>query len=273
LDPNNGNPDNNEVMLEDYRFYGFNTTCNSETQYYHVDSGTCKNIEAYASCGLNTWRYKFLSALINVDQAFGNVVPTIQITNTQISMTSQLQHNYLEKVRSDQMMFAFKEVSGNGVLIAKIQSLLGNHVKHTAGVSIRQNLENIMNTGPLIASCGIPRKNEFYLHIRTTPNVNSENIRIGLPDVDINQNTYYVKLEKIGNQIQCSYSSDNKVTWSPKISSNVPFTGNFYAGVYHWSQVNYPLTSVHSEIEFQGFSGICNNRGDCIHDNGIHFKS
>jgi hypothetical protein len=266
LDPNGGNPESNQVILEDYRFYGFNTTCNNGTQYYHVDSASCKTIETYASCGLNTWKYRFLSA-IGSKQNYGETVPSIQITNSQIFMTSQLEHNFQERERTDQMMFAFKEVSGNGVLIAKID-LLGTHSKHTAGVSIRQDLENLKNTGPLIASCGVPRSEQFTFLTRQAPNINSIYDKL-YTNTNVAQLTYYVRLEKTGTLLQCSYSTDNKITWSQKISENVPFSGTFYAGVYHWSQRNYPLTSVHSDIEFQGFSGICNNRGDCKHSNGI----
>jgi len=132
-------------------------------------------------------------------------------------------------------------------------------------------LNNILGQSSLVALCGRPFDNgAVILQYRDTPNspAVSENLQ---NSVDRN-GVYSFKLIKSQNSITCYYSKDDGVTWKGPATKPIPFVGTFHVGVFHSSHENNPFTSEHSNIQISGFSGLCNNRGDCTTINSINYK-
>eukprot|EP01080_Neovahlkampfia_damariscottae_P003601 gene3602-6336_t len=266
LNPAGYSASQNTAVVSNLRFYGFNTTCGSGN-YYLKDTETCTPIVTHNECGDNSWRFRILSATTSsFDQLF-DIIPTLTVDPNELTMVSQMTRLYNRNLETDQFVMAFKKLSGDGTIITKIKSMTSTIDTFVSGVVIRQDLVNLQNVSPLMAFCGHPShgRKDFIFQFRDSPNSQAAILKFTQNPKGGYQ--YYVKLTKTGNTIECSHSNENGV-FSQTKTTTIGFVGNFYVGVAQGADDDRALTTVFNDISITGFSGFCNDRGNCITKNG-----
>eukprot|EP01080_Neovahlkampfia_damariscottae_P008579 gene8579-404_t len=253
------------VIFEKVKFYGFGSGCETN-QFYHWDTERCEAIQNFNECGSNQWRYKFFSALSEGNNQLNDYEPVLQINADSIVINSMIKNGYGDKELTDQMVLAFKQLSGDGRLTAKISEITGS-VLNSGGVGIRQDLNNIEGKGSIIALCGIPREADPIFQFRTKSADPSKYIVYGSKtSADL---SYFVRIEKVGDAITCSYSLDNKnyIKSEPQI---IKFgSGTIYVGIFQFSEDKTPTSTKYTEITYEGFKGYCNDHAKfCLPNSG-----
>jgi regulation of enolase protein 1 (concanavalin A-like superfamily) len=125
---------------------------------------------------------------------------------------------------SDQFRFAYKELSGDGSIVARIDSLVNSNDWAKAGVMIRQNLNaNAINAGIFVTPA-----NGISFQYRTTAGADSANVaEAGLAA------PYWVKLTRSGDIFTAQYSADG-VTWIDLAAASdveISMSGTVYIGL------------------------------------------
>eukprot|EP01080_Neovahlkampfia_damariscottae_P002809 gene2809-4217_t len=259
------------VHLSNIKIYGFSaTTSCTSTQYYSYEQTTpgCKTIPTFNQCGDNSWRTRVIGTNnIFPEMGGSDQNPAYSFAAT----TATLSKAGFTALRNgdvyDGMQFAFKEVSGEGTIIARVDS--GSY-NAPVGVAIRQELQgraDIENAvgyagGGIMSACGHKTDTKGFHFYRTAANaagvlVQTES-NVGSPR--------YVKLQKSGTTFTCSFSQDG-TTYTTIGSATVPITGTFYVGLAKFGLGTYQsITATYRNIDIIGFSGYCNNNGDCKTD-------
>jgi len=125
---------------------------------------------------------------------------------------------------SDQFRYAYKELTGNGSIVARVDSVEYSNDWAKAGVMIRQNLNgNAINAGIFVTPA-----NGISFQYRTTAGGDSANVA----DAGFVA-PYWVKLTRTGNFFTAAYSADG-VTWvdlAPASDVEISMSGTVYVGL------------------------------------------
>jgi hypothetical protein len=162
---------------------------------------------------------------------------------------------------SDQFHFAYKQYSGSGSIIAKVESVQNTHGFAKAGVMIRDTLEpDSINTALLIT----PENGVRFQYRQTTGGSTDREFVEGITAPQ------WVKLERtIGGLIRAYYSTDG-TTWTQLPMKTVTMSTPLYIGLAvtsheaeltceaKFSNVSFPDTSVDSQWTDQDI-GITSN--------------
>jgi hypothetical protein len=168
----------------------------------------------------------------------------------------------------DAFLFRFKKVSipnsGMGTIITAFDA--GPDSRY-GGIVIRQHLKSLKGEGGKISYCGAVKGNNtkaFHIY-RTSDGTNS--IR---EDSILSTQANFLKVEITSTTVKCFYSKDVSNPSFTKLGSTIPisFTGSFYAGFANFDPLDglQVASETFSKIEFTGFSGFCNNHGECKYD-------
>eukprot|EP01080_Neovahlkampfia_damariscottae_P008062 gene8063-12524_t len=262
VDAGSSNPET--VFWSNAKIFGLDNGlgCSSSQIYQWKETPGCVALPTYQECGNNDWRRRVLAGK-DVTDNLGSNKPEFIITATEIEMKGNLYSSYQDNQPTDQMLFTFKEVSGNnGEIIAKVVDIQGSTNTHGGGLTIRQDLKSHKGHGPLIATCMMAKYSNPQLRYRSTVNDNSIS---SLAGNSINGNNKWLKLNKNGNTITCSYSTDG-TSWTEISTQTVAFSGTYYAGVSYHSHAGEFGAVKFQNIDMTGFSGYCNSHGDCKTD-------
>ncbi len=125
---------------------------------------------------------------------------------------------------SDEFRFAYKQLSGDGSIIARVDSVGHSNDWAKAGVMIRQNVNgNAINAGIFVTPA-----NGISFQWRLTAGADSSNVaQAGLVA------PYWVKLTRTGSIFTAAYSADG-VTWTDLAATSdveIPMTGSVLIGL------------------------------------------
>jgi hypothetical protein len=244
-------------------------------EYFSVDSAKCYKLSgkyfffntkvATFDCSENNWKYKFISATDAEDPLFG-YIPSVSVNPSSLAINSQLDVYYGESSVDDKFIFAFKELSGDGSITAKIADISGDSDVIAAGIGIRDSLDVSYGSGPLLALC--IKSSKLNLEFKYRLEVNSPSKKDTFDHTVNPDNEYYLRLTKSKDVVTCEFSIDGKKSWE-KYSQLIIFSKTFYVGLVELGQKGIISTAKFTEIDFIGFQGFCNNRGNCQTVNGI----
>jgi hypothetical protein len=152
---------------------------------------------------------------------------------------------------ADQFRFAYKPLSGNGSIIAKVDSLVDTDPWAKAGVMIRETLE----AGSAWASVFSTGTNGARYQARLSANSSAtSDTAIATPEQLALHQPVWIKLERSGNDFNGYYSTDAKVwtamVWNPQ---TIPMAANVYIGLAVTSHnASYPTTAQYTGISTTG---------------------
>eukprot|EP01080_Neovahlkampfia_damariscottae_P008905 gene8905-853_t len=268
LDPNTNTAQNNRARVDNIKFYGFNEFGCTSAQYYSYDSKSCKTKPVHNECGDNTWRIKYLSADPTVADQTNGYKPNYSIYTSTIVVRHRLELGYKVRKTTDQMVFMGKKLtytSGIATIIAKVGWIASD--QRVLGVGLRENLDNIEGVGPLGVYCGVPRSGNPIFWYRSSANAVHSLYTFPHTIDTANYRNYWVKILRLGDIFQCSYSTDGN-TWHGYALFLYNFPATMYGGVVGLGDGYTSSYSRATDISFTGFGGVCNNRGDCKTVNG-----
>ena len=119
---------------------------------------------------------------------------------------------------ADQFRFAFKQLNGNGTLIAKVESVDNTDPWAKAGVMIRESLDPGARFAAVYATPGNGVRYQARLlnarrrHERHAPSATPEQMALKIP--------VWIKIERTGSSFSCFYSTDGvkwtAMSWNPQ---------------------------------------------------------
>jgi regulation of enolase protein 1 (concanavalin A-like superfamily) len=152
---------------------------------------------------------------------------------------------------ADQFRFAYKPLSGNGSIIAKVDSLEDTDPWAKAGVMIRETLE----AGSAWASVFSTGASGVRYQARVTINGSAtSDTTVATPEQLALHQPVWIKIERTGNDLKGYYSPDGKawtaMSWNPQ---TIPMATDVYIGLAVTSHnANYPTTAQYSGISTTG---------------------
>ena len=130
---------------------------------------------------------------------------------------------------SDEFRYVYKQLSGDGEIIARVDSLVEQDPWSKAGLMIRETLTGGSPFAGVFVTPGNgcrfqARQADNAAHISDTSVATPEQIAITAP--------YWVKLTRTGNEFNAYYSADG-VTWTSMVwnSQSITMAGNIYIGL------------------------------------------
>jgi hypothetical protein len=225
-------------------------------------------LATYNECGDNNWRTRVISTYDSADVLL-NTVPSFSKTSNSLTISGKLKFNMNTNtaVPDDSFLFQFKQVSlpsGVGSVVVAVSGV-GPENLFGGGIVIRQHLKSLKGEGAILSLCGAPRGARPFHRYRTT---NLGNTAYAQTSQDVSGLTF-LKLEITTSTAKCFYSTSSTGASFTQIGSTITMsfgTGPIYAGVAYFGPSFDVGTATFSKIEFTGFSGFCNNRGDCKYD-------
>jgi len=151
---------------------------------------------------------------------------------------------------SDEFRFAYRRLSGNGSIIARVDSVLDSNAWAKAGVMIREGLE----AGSKHAMVVVTPSSGISFQRRLTANAASEN-----SDASGLAAPYWVKLTRTGNVFTAQRSADG-VTWVD-IAATVPVNILMATDVYIGLALTSHDTAISTGAEFSNVSMTGNVTG------------
>ncbi|MEK4286699.1 pectinesterase family protein [Paenibacillus sp. FSL P4-0502] len=153
----------------------------------------------------------------------------------------------------DNFQFAYQTLTGNGEIIARIDSVTGTDDYAKAGVMIRDNL----NDNSKMTMLAIPYVKYGKKGVMITRSTTGAKVVKTEPDSFINT-PYWVKLVRLGNEVTGLVSPD-KVTWSKVGTVKLDLNDTVYFGLAADAakvdnEVNRYNASVFSEVELKPLS-------------------
>jgi len=122
----------------------------------------------------------------------------------------------------DEFRFAYKQLSGNGSITAKVDSLVNTNVWAKAGLMIRESLE----PGARHAMCVItPGSGASFQRREITGGASTSNDAAGLAI------PYWVRITRTGNAFKAERSPDGKTWTQIGADLNIAMTANAYVGL------------------------------------------
>eukprot|EP01080_Neovahlkampfia_damariscottae_P003782 gene3782-6943_t len=252
------------IDVSEIKFYGFetSTTCSSNEYFaYGTTNYTgCKTIPVYNECGNNQWRNNIISTR-NFAGSLRSKIPRLQIETNYIKMTGPGLPPNIAGEGYGSFYFTHKKVSGSGIIIANVS--VSSPDENPSGVAIRAKLSNTVkgtsSYEPKVALCQFSNGIDATFYYRTSQNGNFQ--------VDTATSAgviTFVKLEKNGNSFSCYYSIDGTNYIQVGSSYEIIMSRNFYVGISSGAfNSTVSGTSQFENIDITGFSGYCNNHGDC----------
>ena len=152
---------------------------------------------------------------------------------------------------ADEFRFAYKRLSGNGVIIAKVDSLANTDPWAKAGVMIRESLDPDSRYAIVLASPG--NGVHFQARLMTAAAAVSDTTAPSVPTAEQLALTtpVWVKLERTGGSFNGFYSTDGvkwtTMTWSPQ---TINMIGSVYVGLAVTSHNTAAITTA----QFSGVS-------------------
>ncbi|MCL5282420.1 MAG: LamG domain-containing protein [Planctomycetes bacterium] len=129
---------------------------------------------------------------------------------------------------ADQFRFAFKRLTGDGGIVAKVDSITNTNVWAKGGVMIRESLD----AGSKFAYVVMTPSSGVSFGWRPSPNGTCSSTTVG--NIRLAQ---WVKLTRAGNVFTAQYSADGK-TWTDikgtdgkPVATTIAMTGNLYVGL------------------------------------------
>ena len=111
---------------------------------------------------------------------------------------------------SDGFRFAYKQLTGDGVVTARVDSLQNTSDWAVSGVMIR----NTLDSGSVFAMCGVRATGQAFLRWRTTEGSDLAGTAEEPPFPATIVLPHWVRLTRQGNTLTAEHSSD-EVTWEP----------------------------------------------------------
>jgi hypothetical protein len=130
---------------------------------------------------------------------------------------------------ADEFRFAYKQLNGDGTIIARVDSLIDTDPWAKGGVMIREALD----AGSKFAAVFVTPGNGCRFQARQAASVAAvSDTSVATPEQIAVTAPYWVKLERIGDQFSGSYSADGAawtpMSWNPQ---DVPMGGTVYIGL------------------------------------------
>ena len=153
---------------------------------------------------------------------------------------------------ADGLHFVYKQVAGNCSIIAKVETTGGGALNARAGVMMRSDLTSTSAQRAWIAIKSGKRAESFmhgWTEVRGGSNWEKQ-------DRAIPQDSYWVKIERIGDMINTYYSPDG-TSWATEVQGRFAgFTGTAYIGLAVCSNSNGVLnTATFSHVSVTGGQG------------------
>jgi len=130
---------------------------------------------------------------------------------------------------ADEFHYAYRSLSGNGTIVARVDSLVDAHEWSLAGLVIRGDL----TPGAAYAGVFLTSRHGVRFRIRATANGDAtSDTSVATPEQMALQAPVWIKLERTGNDFKASYSPDGKtwtsMVWNPQ---SVPMGTDCYIGL------------------------------------------
>ncbi|MCX5643640.1 MAG: hypothetical protein NTZ17_02990 [Phycisphaerae bacterium] len=130
---------------------------------------------------------------------------------------------------ADQFRFAFKQLSGNGSLIAKVESIDNTDPWAKGGVMIRESLDPGSRFAAVYATAGNGVR--YQARLLNTGAATSDTA-IATPEQIALQTPVWIKVDRTGNNFSCFYSTDGvkwiSMSWNPQ---TITMSGTIYIGL------------------------------------------
>jgi len=155
---------------------------------------------------------------------------------------------------ADQFRFAFKQLSGNGTIIAKVDSIENTDPWAMAGVMIRENLEPGSRFAAVVATPGNGVR--FRARLLTAGDATSDT-SVATAEQMALRAPVWIKLERSGSSFSCSYSTDGTkwtaMSWNPQ---TITMAGTVYIGLAVTSHnAGVVATGEFSDVSLTGATG------------------
>ena len=128
---------------------------------------------------------------------------------------------------ADEFRYAYKQLSGDGSIVAQVLSVEDTHVWSKAGVMIRETLD----AGSTFAALYMTSDNgcRFQARLQTDVDAISDSSVTTLADVNT---PHWIKLERVGNEFN-AYDSNDGFTWTPLAwnPQTISMDANVYIGL------------------------------------------
>jgi len=152
---------------------------------------------------------------------------------------------------ADQFRFAFKQLNGNGAIIAKVESLDNTNEWAKAGVMIREDLSAGSRFAAVYAT---PGQGVRYQARLISLGAATSDTTIATDEQKGLKIPVWIKIERVGANLNCYYSSDGtkwtSMTWNPQ---SINFTSTAYIGLSVTSHNTAAMTTArYSNISVTG---------------------
>eukprot|EP01080_Neovahlkampfia_damariscottae_P000472 gene472-6883_t len=242
-----------EVTFRGIEFTGF-SLCSS-SQYYSYTTQSCVSIPSFLECGQNNWRYRFLSDSTSNDNLQGTY-PIFSKSSSTLTLASSFLGAYSD-TSHDNVVYSFKKVGGVGTISAKVFG-----IESPGGVMVKHNLKNERGKQAVMAACIVPPAGSpIVFKYRTTANTNAQS-QIENSFIVASGAEYWVYLEITNTKASC-YASDDGSTFNRIGSTSWTPIASYSAGVMHYGYGQTSKSIKFSNINLIGFTGFCDNHGDC----------
>ncbi|MCX5644527.1 MAG: discoidin domain-containing protein [Phycisphaerae bacterium] len=130
---------------------------------------------------------------------------------------------------ADQFRFAFQSLSGNGTIIAKVESVGNTDPWAKGGVMIRESLDPGARFAAVYAT---PGNGVRYQARLLAASAATSDTAVATPEQIALKTPVWIKLDRSGNNFSCSYSTDGvkwtALSWNPQ---SITMTGTVYLGL------------------------------------------
>ena len=130
---------------------------------------------------------------------------------------------------ADQFRFAYKQLSGNGSLIAKVESVDNTDPWAKGGVMIRESLDPGARFAAVYAT---PGNGVRYQARLLAANAATSDTAVVTPEQTALKTPVWIKIERTGNNFSCFYSTDGAkwtaMSWNPQ---TIALGANVYIGL------------------------------------------
>jgi hypothetical protein len=152
---------------------------------------------------------------------------------------------------TDEFRFAFKRLSGNGTLVAKVESIVNTDPWAKAGVMIRESLDPGARFAAVYAT---PGNGVRYQARLLNAGAATSDTSIATAEQMSLQTPVWIKIEKVSNSLNCYYSMDGTkwtaMAWNPQ---TIAMSGSIYIGLAVTSHnANAPTTVQFSDVSTTG---------------------
>ncbi len=152
---------------------------------------------------------------------------------------------------ADQFRFAFKRLSGNGTIVAKVESVVNTDPWAKCGVMIRENLDPGARFAAVYAT---PGNGVRYQARLLNAGAATSDTSIATAEQMALKTPVWIKIEKASNSLNCFYSTDGTkwtaMAWNPQ---TIAMSGSIYIGLCVSSHnVNAATTAQFSNVSTTG---------------------